>query len=83
MNFVVPAGHRVELKEFEKTEKCLYLAWELWNMKVTVIPIVFCTFGTVTKGLVQGLEVLEIKVRVETIQTKVLLSSARKQRRLL
>ena len=30
-------------------------------MKVTVIPIVIGTLGTVTKGLVQGLEDLEIK----------------------
>ena len=30
-------------------------------MKVTVIPIVIGTFGTATKGLVQGLEDLEIR----------------------
>ena len=39
----------------------------LWNMKVTVVPIVIGAFGTVTKGLVQGLEYLEIRGRVETI----------------
>ena len=38
-------------------------------MKVTVEPIVIGTLGTVTKGLVQGLEDLEITRRVETIQT--------------
>ena len=43
-----------------------------WNMKVTVIPIVIGVFGTVTKGLVQGLEGLKIKERVETIQTTTL-----------
>ena len=46
-------------------------------MKVTVIPIVVGALGTVTKGLVKGLEDLEIRVRMETIQTTVLLSSAR------
>ena len=34
-----------------------------------MIPIVIGAFGTFTKGLVQGLEDLEIRGRVETIQT--------------
>ena len=46
-------------------------------MKVTVIPIVIGALGTVTKGLVQGLEDLEIRGRVETIQTTALLRSAK------
>ena len=36
-------------------------------MKVTVIPIVIGTLGTVTKGLIQELEDLEIRAEVETI----------------
>ena len=44
---------------------------KLWNMKVTVIPIVNGSLGTVTRGLVQGLE--EIRRRVENIQTTALL----------
>ena len=27
---------------------------KLWNMKVTIIPIVISAFGTVTKGLFKG-----------------------------
>ena len=50
---------------------------------MTVIPIVIGALGTVTKGLVQGLEDLEIRVRVETSQTRALLWSARKLRRVL
>ena len=46
-------------------------------MKVTEIPIVIGALGIVTKGLVQGLEDLEIRERVETIPTKVLKRSAR------
>ncbi len=38
-------------------------------MKVTILPIVIGTFGTVTKGLLKGLEDLEFGGRVETIQT--------------
>ena len=40
-----------------------------WNMKVTVIPVVICALGTVIKRLVQGQENLEIRGRIETIQT--------------
>ena len=67
------------MKESEKKDKNLDLARELeklWNMKVTVIPIITGTLGTVTKGLVQGLGDLEIRRCWETIQTTVLLKSA-------
>ena len=72
VDFAVPADHRIKLKESEKKDKYLDLARELkklWNMKVTIIPIVIDAFGTVTKGSLKGLEALEIKGRVETIQT--------------
>ena len=54
-------------------------------MKVTVIPVVIGTLGTVTKGLVQGLEDLEIRGCVETIQATVpkLLRLVRKLKRVL
>ena len=46
-------------------------------MKVTIVPIVIGTLGTITKGLLKGLEDLEVGERVETIQTTVLLRTAR------
>ena len=46
-------------------------------MKVTIIPIVIGAFGTVTKGLVKGLEDLEVGGRVETIQTTTFLRTVR------
>ena len=52
-------------------------------MKVTIIPIVISAFGTVTKGLLKGLEDLEVGDRVETIQTTALLKTARIPRRVL
>ena len=70
----------VKLKESEKRGKYLDLARELkklWNMKVMVIPVVIGVLGTVTKGLVQRLEGLEIRGRDVTIQTTALLRSAR------
>ena len=76
MDFAVQADHRIKLKESEKKDKYLNLARELkklWNMKVTVIPLVIGALGTVTKGLVKGLEDLKIRGQVETIQTSALL----------
>ena len=82
-----PADHRVKLKECEKGDKYQDLAKELkkniWNMKVTIIPIVIGTLGIATKGLVPGLEDLEITGRVETVQTAALLRSTRILRRVL
>ena len=52
-------------------------------MNMMVIAIVIGALGTVTKGLVQGLEVLEIRGRVEALQTTALLRSARILRRVL
>ena len=48
----------------------------MWNMKVTVVPILTGTFGTITKGLLKGLQDLEVGGRVETIQTTILLRTA-------
>ena len=53
---------------------------KLSNMNVTIIPIVIGALGTVTKGLVQGLNDLEIMGRVEIVQTTALLRSARIRR---
>ena len=78
MDLAVTVDHRVKLKESEQNDKYLDLARELkkktktnkqWNMKVTVIPIIISVLGTVAKRMVQGLEGLEIRGRVEIIQT--------------
>ncbi len=42
-----------------------------------IIPIVIGAFGTVTKGLLKGLEDLKVGGLVETIQTTALLRTAR------
>ena len=52
-------------------------------MKVTIIPIVIGAFGTVTKGLLKGLEDFEVGGQVETIQTTAFLRMARILRRVL
>ena len=80
VDFAVPADHWINLKEYEKKDKYLDLARELkrlWNMKVTIVPIVIGAFGTLTKGLIKSLGDLEVGGRVETIQTIALLRTAR------
>ena len=81
VDFAVPADHRINLKENEKKVKYLDLASELkklWNMKVVIGAL-----STITKGLLKGLDDLEIDGRVETIQTTALLRMARILRRVL
>ena len=84
VDFAVPADLRIKLKEYEKKDKYLDLARKLkklWNMQVTIIPIVIGAFGTVTKGLLKGLEDLDVGGRVETIKTTTLLRTVRILRR--
>ena len=86
VDFAVPAELKIKLKECEKKDKYLDLDWELkklWNIQVTIIPIVIGVFGTVTKGLLKGLWDLEVSGRVDTIQTTALLKTARILRRVL
>ena len=78
----VPTNNRVKLKENEMNDKYLDLAKELkkktqlWNMKVTFIPVMIGALGTVPEVLLKGLEDLEIKRQLETIQTTTLLRTA-------
>ena len=86
VDFAVPADHRINLNECEKKDKYPDLARELkklWNMKVTIVPIVIGALSTITKGLLKGLEDLEVGGRIETIQTIALLRTARILRRVL
>ena len=49
MDFVAPADHGVKLKESEKKDKYGDLVRKkdkLWNMKMTILPIVIGALGT-------------------------------------
>ena len=86
VDFAGSADHRIKLKECEKRDKYHDLARELkklWNMKMTIVPIVIGAFGRVTKGLLKGLNDLEVGGRVETIKSTALLKTARILRRVL
>ena len=50
MDFTVSVNHKVSIKENEKRDKYLDHSWELGNLQsimVTVVPIVYGTFGSV------------------------------------
>ena len=87
VDFVDPADDRIKPKERENKDKYIDLVRELkknlWNRKMTIIPIVIGAFGTVTKGLLEGLDDLEVGGRVETLQVTSLLRMARILRRVL
>ena len=69
--FAVPADPRVKFKESEKSDKYLDLAGELkkklWNVEVTVIPIVIGAFETIPEGLGNGLIDIEIRGQLEAV----------------
>ena len=70
----------MKIKENEKKDEYFDLARELkklWNMKVTMIPILTGVQQTIPTGLVRCLEKFGFGGRAETIQTTALLRSAR------
>ena len=63
MDFAVLADKGVKIKENETRDKYLYLprkVKKLWIMKVTMIPFITGTLGTISKDMVKGREELEI-----------------------
>ena len=58
-------------------------AKNLWNIKVTVIPVIIGVLGTVLEYLVRELDALEIGGQTEAIQATILLKSATILRRVL
>ena len=52
-------------------------------MMITIVPIVIEALGTITKGLLKGLEDLEVGGRLETIPATALIRTTRILRRVL
>ena len=76
VDFAFLADYRIKLIECENKNKYLDFVKELkklWNIQVTIIPIVVGAFVTVTKLLLKVLEDLETGGWVETIQNTTLL----------
>ena len=83
--FCCSGGPQSENKRKRKARQSLGLCeWtknKLWNMRVTVIPIVLGVVRTVTRDLAKSLEKLKIRERIETIHNTGLFRSARILRR--
>ena len=72
MDFAIPTDHTVKNQRKRKRDKNLDFDRELrklWNITVTVIPIMIDALGTVPKGLERELSELDIGGRIETIKT--------------
>ena len=78
VDFAVLADLRGKFKKSKSKEIDTYIMLDsekkkTMEMKLTVIPIVIGTFGITPKGLIKGLENMEIKGQVETIQITLIL----------
>ena len=84
-DLAVLADDGVKLQENDNRDKYLDLARETKNMEDEDDSDTSCNWWVrnIAKGLLKGLEDLEISARVETIQTTAILRSARIPRRVL
>ena len=85
-DFAIPYDTRVNDKEVEKIEKYLDLARELkkvWNMKVTVVPLVVEALGTPAKALEKRLKTIGIETKINELQKTVLIHTSRILRKVL
>ena len=83
MDFAVQVDHRMKIRKERRVFRPCWSTKKLWNIKVTSIPIVIDTLGTIPKVLVKVLDELEIGGRTETTKTTALLRSTRIPRRVL
>ena len=71
MDSAVPVNHRVKIKENEKRDLARVLK-KLCDVKVAVLTIVIGALRIILKGLIKGLEDLEIRGQMVTILTTTL-----------
>ena len=80
IDLAIPYDTRVYDKEVHKIEKYLNLAWELknlWNMKVTGVPLVVGALGTLAKAQGKRLKTNGIKTKITELQKTVLMYTSR------
>ena len=86
-DFAVSADHTGKMKERNKNRQilgsCQRAEKKLWNIKMTVTPMILGILGTVPKGLEKRLVELEIRERMKMMEMRALLRSARILRRVL
>ena len=81
IDFGSPYDTRVDDKEVEKIEKHLNLAGELkkvWNMKVTLVPLVVGTLGSPAKALQKRLKNIGTEnTKITELQKTVLIHTSK------
>ena len=85
-DFAIPYDTRVDDKEVEKIEKYLDLARELkkvWNMKVTVVPLVVGALGTPAKALEKRLKTIGIETKITELQKAIMIHTSRILRKVI
>lgn len=83
VEFVVSAGHKVDLEASEKTDKYVDLATELRMLGKMKMTVIIRALGTVLMSPGKGIEEQEIRERVGSIQKTELLKTAGILRRVL
>ena len=84
VDFAVPTDHRINNVKRRISTSTLLENWKsCGTWKWRLYQLWFGAFGTITKGLLKGLEDLEVDGQVETIQMTALLRTARILRRIL
>ena len=74
------ANHRTDISQQRKTGNYQDVKRELrklWNLKMSIVPIVIGALGTIPKSLEKHLKELNVEVNISQMQTTVLLNSAR------
>ena len=85
VDFAVPYDTKVNTKEVEKIEKYQDLARELrklWNMKVSIIPVIVGALETTPK-IFKRMEDIGIKTRILELQKTTIIHCARILRKVL
>ena len=82
-----PFDHRILTKEKEKIDNYNRLEYEikqLWNMKkVTTVPIIIGSLGTVSKKLPGWLKIIDVDISISLLQKITLLGSCKIMRKVL
>ena len=85
VDFAVPAD-QIKISQERKTKNYQDLKRELqklWNIKISIVPIVIGALGTIPRSLEKHVDKLNAEVNISQMQIIVLLSSARIIRKVL
>jgi hypothetical protein len=86
IDVAIPADRNAEQKEAEKSLKYKSLCIEIqrkWNLKCTIIPVIFGATGIVTRSLRKNLEAIPGKHSIDSLQKTAVLGTSHIIRKVL